>query len=151
MDAKLKGVKSAGLCAIDNLRTAFSRFPCMARLDVAKRGTCTRFRRQKQTSGHYFWKIAMLRYCDSQTCRGLVDPSWSLFSSALCPACLANCWPSWPTLAAGWPPDAWLWTHTGGSYIDLSMTSSFVALIWRLEEFGFLDFPASAKFSTHAK
>lgn len=147
MDAKMKGVKSPGLCII-NTETTFSRVPCVARLEVAKRGTCTIFRRQKWISDHCFWKFIVLKYCDHQLWRYLDGLSSSSLSSVQLPCC--------PAVAPGQPPNAWLWTHTGASYSE-TMTSHRC-----LHEFllcdptlaarntGFLDFPTSSKLSTHA-
>lgn len=136
--------------------TTFSRVPCVARLEVSKRGTWTRFWRQKWISDHCFWKVVVLKYCDHHMWRRLVGLSWSSVFSVPCPAHLPNFWPCWPAVAPGQPPDAWLWTHTGGSYTET--TTSHRSLHELLlcgpnlatRNIGFLDFPRSSKLSTHA-
>lgn len=141
-------------CALINLGATFSRIPCMTRLEVAKRGTCTRFSRQEWIRDHYNWKAVVLRYCDAQMWRCLLGLSWSSLSSVPHPACLPNCWSCCPKVAPGQLPDAWLRTHTGDSDTE-TFTShrSLHGLLCGSNLAGgmlaFLDSPASSKLSTH--
>lgn len=130
----MKGVKSPGLC-ITNTGTTFSRVPCVARLEVAKRGTCTIFRRQKWISYHCFWKFIVLKYCDHQLWRYLEGLSSSSLSSVQLPnAGLAvQQWPQANHQMFGCEPTQVVATQKQWLPIDASMSSSFVILLQQLE------------------
>lgn len=79
-------------------------FPSGSGLELARRGICTRCRRQERSSRHYFPKVIVLGCGEG---RGGGDSRSLLVLTLLgsVPIFFPPCWPCWPTAALGPPLD----------------------------------------------